>query len=109
MGMVFIDFFFQYLAAALIFFSITWLIVRNIGEQKPKIGFPFLALGFLATASVSSVIRFASIFALGDNIALHPTGGYNAFFFVVVPAITATIICLLLKMEAKSSSTPKDA
>lgn len=108
MGMNFIDFFFQYLAAALIFFSIAWLIVRNIGGQRLKIGYPFFVLGVLATASISSLIRFSSIFVLGGNVVLHPTGGYNAFFFIAVPASTAIIICLLLKLEAKSSSRPNE-
>lgn len=102
MDVVFTQYFFQYLPAALLFFPIVWLVARGRRNNKLSIGRIYF-VGILSTALIAAAVRFIAIFILGGKLVMAPVGGYSALFFIGLPVASAICVCLLLRSKARPS------
>lgn len=87
--------FVQYIPVALIAFAIVWL---RIGKNVRIGRWRFIA-GMLLTAVISALLRFASIFVVGGQLALSSatldttaSQVYMVLFILLVPVATAILV-----------------
>jgi hypothetical protein len=100
MDTIFISLVAQQLGGALLFFPIVWIVIRKMTGQKLSISNSWLISGLFATAIGAATVRFMAIFVIGGEAALHPEGGLQVFFFLVLPVIVAIGVCAFLRTKA---------
>jgi len=101
MGAIYTSLVAEQLLGALLFFSITWLIMRKKDGKKLEIGSFWLIAGFMTVTFGAGTVRFISIYIIGGERALNPQGGLGMFFTIALPILLSVAVSAFLRARAK--------
>jgi len=100
MGAIYSSLVAEQLFGAILFFSITWLIMGKKDGERLKVSWFWLIAGLLVVTFGAGTVRFSSIYVIGGEAALNPEGGASIFFMLLLPMLLSVAASALIRTKA---------